>query len=94
MGTLEDVRKMFQDFLAPELRAIDQKLKNMEQGHTELRAELKDFRNEVKAQFEKADERLDARFKELFVTLNLEARVRRIEDSQRSAPRPDARPDP
>jgi hypothetical protein len=35
MGTLEDLRKMFQDFLAPELRAIDQKLKNMEQGHIE-----------------------------------------------------------
>jgi hypothetical protein len=89
MGTLEDVRKMFQDFLAPELRAIDQKLKDIEHGHTELKAELKELRSEVMARFEKADEHLDIRFKELTTALNLEARVRRIEDAQRSAQRPD-----
>jgi len=80
---------MFQDFLAPELRSIDQKLKNIEHGHTELQAEMKELRSEVKALFDKADERLDTRFKELYVALNLEARVRRIEESQRSAQRPD-----
>ena len=54
MGTLEDVRKMFQEFLAPELRAIDQKLKNIEQDHTELKAELKELRSEARRLLEKA----------------------------------------
>jgi hypothetical protein len=53
MGTLEDVRKMFQDFLAPELHAINQKLKNIEQDHTELKVELKELRSEVKVLLEK-----------------------------------------
>jgi hypothetical protein len=44
---------MFQEFLAPELHAINQKLKNIEQDHTELKAELKELRSEVRVLLEK-----------------------------------------
>ena len=80
MGTLEDVRKMFQDFLAPELHAIRARLDSIEADQRDLRAEMLRL-------FDKTDDRIDARFKELYVALNLEARVRRIEENQRSAPR-------
>jgi type I site-specific restriction-modification system R (restriction) subunit len=91
MGTLEDVRKMFQDFLAPELRAHGERLKNIESSQDELKAELKEFRNEVKADlkefrsevqtlFQKADERNDTRYKELVTAMSLEARVKRVEE--------------
>lgn len=74
MGAIEDIRKVMQDFLAPELRAIEERLKN-------LGSNLKDFRQAVDKQFDK----IDTQFIRLETSLNLESRVKRIEESQRSA---------
>lgn len=82
MGVIEDVRKVMQDFLAPELRAIDERLKNIESGHTALKAELKEFRSEVRDSFMKTDELIQTRYRELVTTMSLDARLKRVEEKE------------
>jgi predicted nuclease with TOPRIM domain len=72
MGAIEDIRKVMQDFLAPELRAIEERLKNLETN-------LKDFRQGVDKQFEKVELKSEIRYKELVTALNLEARMQQLE---------------
>jgi len=48
MGAIEDLRKLMHDFLAPELRAIEQRLLAIENSRREFRAD-------VRARFDKAD---------------------------------------
>ena len=73
MGVIEDIRKVIQNF--------DQRLKGIEQSHVEIKAELKDFRSEMLRMFEKADQRNEIRYKELVTAMNLEAHLKRIEES-------------
>ena len=55
MGTIEDIRKVMQDLLAPELRAIKERLQALETALVEFRADMRE-------QFEKADQRERERF--------------------------------
>lgn len=89
MGAIEDIRKVLQDFLAPELHAIKEQLKTLENG-------LRDFRAEVRVMFDKSEQRNETRHQELIRNLNLEARVQRIEGyvSEKIAPRADPKPQP
>jgi hypothetical protein len=95
MGAIEDIRKVMQDFLAPELRAMDQRLQAIERRLDELNkwmvANLSEFRTDVRERFEKADQRQREMFdkaeqetktlyQELVVNLSLEARMKRLEE--------------
>lgn len=55
MGTIEDIRKAFQDFLAPELRANTQKIESLEKLVTlqlnALAGTIDAFRAEMRAEF-------------------------------------------
>jgi chromosome segregation ATPase len=82
MGTIEDIRKAMQDFLAPELRAHGERLKNIESSQAELKTELKEFRSEMRESFKKTEEHIDTRYKELITAMNLEARVKRVEERE------------
>lgn len=89
MGAIEDIRKVMQDFLAPELRAIEERLKALELGLREFRTEqakqfeLADLRE--RERFEKAQETTETRFRDLVTNLNLEARMKRIENERSPA---------
>jgi hypothetical protein len=82
MGTIEDIRKAMQDFLAPELRAHGERLKDIESSQAELKTELKEFRSEMRESFKKTEEHIDTRYKELITAMNLEARVKRVEERE------------
>jgi chromosome segregation ATPase len=82
MGTIEDIRKAMQDFLAPELRAHGERLKNIESSQAELKTELKEFRSEMRESFKKTEAQIDTRYKELITAMNLEARVKRVEERE------------
>ena len=56
-GLVEGVRKAIQDSLAPELRAIDTRLKNLEQMNSALKMDLQNFRNEVQTLFHAAEQK-------------------------------------
>jgi hypothetical protein len=54
MGAIEDLRKVMQDFLTPELRGIDERLKALDNG-------LRDLRDDMHKQFAKAEQRNETR---------------------------------
>jgi hypothetical protein len=88
MGVIEDLRKVMQDFLAPELHAIKERLKNVETSQGELKTELKDFRQQMERLFEKSEQNAQIRYKELVTQLNLEARMKNVEEKTRLIPPP------
>lgn len=78
MGTVEDIRQIFKDFLAPELRAISSRLDALTQ--------VMDARfNAVDAKFDLVDAKIESISKEIAHVrelLNLTRRVDKLESKQ------------
>ena len=57
MGVVEDVRKLLQDLVTPQLRAISARMDALEKSVADLRAEMRDRFEHLKTSF-RLDERL------------------------------------
>lgn len=57
MGVVEDVRKLLQDLVTPELRALSARLDALEKSVADSRAEMRDRFEDLKTSF-RLDERL------------------------------------
>lgn len=68
MSVYEDIKKALQDFISPELRALDGRL----DGFELLTAE----------RFKRLEEKIDAHHREVMSALNLDKRMAIIEDRQ------------
>lgn len=63
MGVVEDVRKLLQDLVTPELRALSARMDALEKSVADLRSEMRELRSEMRDRFEdlKTSFRLDER---------------------------------
>lgn len=52
MAVVEDVRKVLQDFLAPELRSIDARLDGLEKRVERMDSEMKDNHRQIMQRFD------------------------------------------
>jgi hypothetical protein len=78
MCTVEDVRKVFQDFLAPELRTITARLDAIDQRFEGLRSEMS-------ARFETMDTKLltlGVQIQDIKSSLELDRRLTKLESRQ------------
>ncbi len=75
MSVVEEVRTVMQDFLAPELRALKERVSALERkvDENERRAEQR---------FQDAERRAETRHTELINWLNLAARVSKLEQKE------------
>ena len=92
MSVIEDTRKVLQDFIAPELRAVDARLAAVEKR-------LENFERQVDQRFDNAERHVDQRFDQLLAEIRslnnvheLELRMARYEsmlpsNQQKSQPR-------
>lgn len=72
MSVIEDVRKLFQDFLAPELRAI--------RGEIAIVSErVKSFEEKADLRFKYLDEKMDFHYKAIMKELATDKRIERLE---------------
>lgn len=105
MSVIEDTRKVLQDFVAPELRAIDSRLTSLEkrfdvmQKHTERRFDEAGTRTDQ--QFSSIEQKMDLRFEQVLAEIrslktvhDLELRMAKIEAvayaAQANIPRPES----
>ena len=76
MGTIEDLRKVLQDFLAPELRGISERLESLEKRMEERFAAAEKLTN---LRFESLEATIKANHLALMGALDLDRRVYRLE---------------
>ncbi len=81
MSVIEDIRKVLQDFLAPELREIKARLDAQGDQLRDLRDDVKQLGAEMKQGFQ----RVDGRFEDLRADLRLSQRVEQIEKTLRQS---------
>jgi predicted nucleic acid-binding Zn-ribbon protein len=97
MGTVEDIRQVFQDFLAPELRAITARLDSIEERFearfdgTDQRFEAlrTEFNLRLEAVAAKQDTKfaiLDGKIQHIIDMMDLERRVKKLESQQAEQP--------
>jgi len=84
MGAVEDVRKLLQDLVTPDLRALAVRVEALEKKIDTGFAEVKETISEMKQSIATSDDRAERRHTALLVTLHLEERVKRLEE--RAAP--------
>lgn len=80
MSTVEDIRKVLQDFLAPELRTITARLEGIDQRFDGLRSEMS-------ARFETMDTKLvtlGVQIQDIKSALELDRRLTKLESRQRA----------
>jgi len=78
MSTVDDVRKVMQDFLAPELRTITARLDGIDQRFESLRSE-------INARFEAQDTKLislGVQIQDIKTALELDRRLTKLESRQ------------
>ena len=75
MSVVEDVRKAMQDFLAPELRELSERVAALERR-------MDDGFKSMDAQFKALDSHIDSRFTALQQMLLLSERVARLEERE------------
>ena len=73
MGVVEDLRKVIQDFVSPDLEAIKTRLELLEKRQNEQHKSLKEW--------------MDFRFDKLEQSLGLERRLSLLEEKQRQGER-------
>lgn len=67
MSVINDVRKVIQDLVAPELQ--------------EIKADVRGFKEEVKSEFKRLEEKMDANHRETLNALNVDKRLALLEQS-------------
>lgn len=83
MSVIEDIRKVMQDFLAPELREIQARLDAHDQRLSDVIEQLKELRADTKQGFRDVQQT----FQDLRADLRLSQRVEEIERTLRSSPK-------
>jgi hypothetical protein len=78
MGVIEDVRKVIQDLVAPELKSISVRLDSLEKE-----ARVRDELTHVK--IEALSAKMDAQYQSLLYNLNLDKRIETLERDRQSA---------
>jgi hypothetical protein len=76
MGVVDDVRKLLQDLVTPEMRAITVKVDALDH-------EVKTFRSEVNAKFTDLRTEINRRFDFLETSFRLDERVSMLEEERR-----------
>jgi hypothetical protein len=76
MGMVDDVRKLLQDLVTPEMRALAVKVDALDQ-------EVKNFRIEVNGKFTDLRTELNRRFDYLETSFRLDERVSTLEEERR-----------
>ncbi len=89
MSVAEDVRKVFQDLVAPELKSLTVKLDNFERESKlrdeALAAKMDSSERLTHAKLEALSAKMDAQYQSLLYSLNLDKRVEMLERDKQSA---------
>ena len=85
MGAIDDTRKLLQDLVTPDLKALSVRVEALEKRVDSGFADLKQTISDVKQTIADVDVRAERRHTALLVALHLEGRVKRLEE--RAPPR-------
>ena len=87
MGAVEDLRKVLQDFLAPELRALTERMNGMEKNLTDgingVEKNLSGVEKNLNDKIEHLEREMNRRFDYIESSFRLDERVGRLEESER-----------
>ena len=84
MGAIDDIRKLLQDLVTPDLKALSVRVEALEKKVDTGFADVKEKFADVKQTISDVDARAERRHTALLVALHLEERVKRLEE--RAAP--------
>jgi hypothetical protein len=83
MGAIEDVRKVIQDLIAPDLKAIQAQIKGAEEAshlrNDALSAKIDNLSEKMDRKFEIVFAKMEANHASIIYALNIEKRVEAIE---------------
>ena len=85
MGTVEDIRQVLQDFLAPELRAINARLDAIDRRFQAVDQRFDDMMTVMNSRFEIVNARFDSVAKDIAQVkdmLEIDRRLARLESKQ------------
>ena len=82
MSTIDEVRKLLQDFIAPELRAVTAKIEAMTEVMAARFETVDEQFNTMEERFKRLEAKIDANHREVMNALNLDKRMAIIEDRQ------------
>lgn len=69
VSVIEDSRKVLQDFIAPELRAIDARLTSLEKRFEEAQGENKERFSYIERRFDKMEQQIERRFDQILTEI-------------------------
>jgi hypothetical protein len=82
VSTIEDVRKLFQDFLGPELRALTVRVESLEKADVGIQRKLGELAEKLDKKFDTLSSIIASNHNALMQQLDLARRVEQLEHSR------------
>lgn len=90
MSVVDDVRKLLQDLVAPELRALGVRMDNIERRIDSVEKQIAELRGELRAQVDSLRAEIRGGVEHVIAQLNLDQRLGKLEEeNQRRKQLPD-----
>jgi cell division septum initiation protein DivIVA len=79
MPVYDQIKKAFQDIVAPEIKAVQVEVKRLDERIGSVRNEIGSLRNEMMSEFKRVDSRIDALAAELKTAIDIRERLAALE---------------